>query len=1126
MKSLASPCNAVLRPSPRVAGPSAGLRALLLVLAATPALPAAVPEHLALTQYVDARTCAACHTNAAAEVMHTTHWTWEHTDTFTGKQLGKNRVINNYCVAVPSNEPRCTSCHVGVGYADKTFDFSDATRVDCLVCHDTTGTYKKFPTMAGAPWSGPGTNVFGGVPYPPVDLLLVARNVGRTSRNTCGACHFFGGGGDAVKHGDLDSSLRNPSRDLDVHMSPAGLNFSCAECHQPAPGTHEIPGTYYSKDHPDSQSCESCHTATPHQRGADAARLNLHTARVGCQSCHIPRFARGRTTTMTWDWSTAGIRTNGQNFILRDANGDPIYDSQKGTFTWASNVVPQYVWFNGTVDYLTVEDVIDPSRRVSMNRLHGDFADPKARILPVKRFTGRQPFDPVRNVVAVPNLFPNNAADTNAYWRGWNWTNALASGMAYVGQPYSGEVGWIETEWFWIENHMVAPASQAVACAECHAPAGESRLDFLALGYGPERAARLANFTLLTGPSHVGRFGTNFTGAAACTQCHPNQIHEVMDSVHYLWRSPNPKLAFPGGGSHGMIDRFCALVGSSAMVNFFGDLGAHKGSSACGKCHIGDALPFPDPATGQFTQTQRDGVDCLLCHAREGHYDLTGDGAYDEHDADATHRLLVTNALTGRRAWFSDKSLRAAESVGGKVDTAACLRCHEHGQAAPDYKRGTPYKPEHDVHAAAGLACTDCHKVAAHKFARGSRVSDMHAWERQDVEVDCINCHNARPHPEWPDNPAFVPYNEHAAFIACETCHIPRTSGAARRIWHSTFGVTSGPESQIPILDPETGMFEPYSVYGHDYAARPAYRWFNGSVSMLAEPMHDAHAWDFRVASKATPGAKIYPFRPIVNGMVMDRRGFGYDPNFNSNYTMAATMDAMTDVLKMMGFMRPEGLNERERAVLSQFPNLLNFDKETYTRTGDAGQAVNVGLGRLGMLMAGQDAWAMPPEQLAGLGASLWSGDLLGLDLPNNPMDPTYVPNGDPTQPTGSFISLSHAIQRNGALKCMDCHSATQNVMDYRALSYSPAEAERLRTLLDKVQFIAQYREPDGLHLRWSCIPGRTYQLEATPDLATGPWTPVTAPARTIARWREYVVPAAELASQPRRFFRVVETQP
>jgi hypothetical protein len=503
---------------------------------------------------------------------------------------------------------------------------------------------------------------------------------------------------------------------------------------------------------------------------------------------------------------------------------------------------------------------------------------------------------------------------------------------------------------------------------------------------------------------------------------------------------------------------------------------------------------------------------------------MDGDGAYDEHDAEATHRTLQTNSVTGRRFWFSDRSLRAAESVGEKVGAAACLRCHEHGQASPDYKRGTPFKPEHDAHAAAHMKCTDCHKVEHHKMARGSRVTDMHAWERQDVEVDCASCHGPRPHPEWPEYPALKPYNEHASFIACETCHIPRTSGASRRIWHSTYGVTKGPEAEIPILDPETGVYEPHSIYGKDYAARPTYRWFNGDVSMLAEPLHDGNAWDFRVATKETPRAKIYPFRHIVNGMVMDRRGFGYDPNFNSNFTMAAAMDAMSEPMKMMGFMRPEGLTDRERAALSQFPNLLGFDKETYVRTGNVRDAVDVGLGRLGMLMAGQDGWALPDDQLAALGSNYWSGDLLGLDLPNNPMDPTFNPTGDPTQPTGSFISLSHAVKRQG-LKCNDCHSGN-SVLDFRALSYTPEQAEHLKTLLTKVQFLVSRKTPRGLELRWSAIPGRTYRLLATEDLASGVWWPITEPMWGVAQWYEHTVPGSVLSTNRQLFFKVEQVAP
>lgn len=458
--------------------------ALFIFLAAA-AVPSFGANHSWLQSYTDASTCTMCHVNAANQIMQTVHWTWSHTDTNTGRIYGKRYVINNYCIALPSNEPRCTSCHINnSGYMDKNFDFNNPNSVDCLVCHDTTGTYKKFPTMGGKPWTGPGTTNFGGVTYQPVDLLNVARNVGKTSRATCGACHFFGGGGDAVKHGDLDSSLYNPSRELDVHMGGTN-NFSCAQCHKTT--AHQIAGTTYSKDHADSKSCEECHTATPHKDGSFADRLNAHTSRVGCQTCHIPEFARGRTTKMTWDWSTAGVKgTNGQNIVIKDENGDPIYDTQKGTFSWAKNVRPEYVWFNGKVDFMLVDDQIDPTKIVKINKLYGDINDPNARIMPVKRFKGVQPYDAERKTLVVPHLF---GADTNAYWKSFNWTNAIAAGMAYVERPFSGKLGWVQTEMYWIQNHMVAPKENALKCQDCHAPRG--RLNFAALGYPAERAEML-----------------------------------------------------------------------------------------------------------------------------------------------------------------------------------------------------------------------------------------------------------------------------------------------------------------------------------------------------------------------------------------------------------------------------------------------------------------------------------------------------------------------------------------------------------------------------------------------------------------------------------------------------------
>ena len=33
---------------------------------------------------------------------------------------------------MPSNEPRCTCCHIGYGYANKEIDFTVEANVDCI----------------------------------------------------------------------------------------------------------------------------------------------------------------------------------------------------------------------------------------------------------------------------------------------------------------------------------------------------------------------------------------------------------------------------------------------------------------------------------------------------------------------------------------------------------------------------------------------------------------------------------------------------------------------------------------------------------------------------------------------------------------------------------------------------------------------------------------------------------------------------------------------------------------------------------------------------------------------------------------------------------------------------------
>ena len=94
------------------------------------------------------RRCLECHENAAEEVMATAHWTWlDDPAPLPGRDqpvaVGKANLLNNFCIGIQSNWTGCTSCHAGYGWVSADFDFSNPLGVDCLVCHDTSGTYVK-----------------------------------------------------------------------------------------------------------------------------------------------------------------------------------------------------------------------------------------------------------------------------------------------------------------------------------------------------------------------------------------------------------------------------------------------------------------------------------------------------------------------------------------------------------------------------------------------------------------------------------------------------------------------------------------------------------------------------------------------------------------------------------------------------------------------------------------------------------------------------------------------------------------------------------------------------------------------------------------------------------------------
>lgn len=397
------------------------------------------------------RACLACHEDAAQQVMKTVHWTWEtHPVRVPGHEqpvrLGKKNVINNFCISVQSNWFGCTACHAGYGWEDDSFDFSRTENVDCLVCHDRSGTYVKGN---------------GGYPEPGVDLAVAARSVGSPTRENCGGCHFRGGGGDAVKHGDLDDTLRNPRERVDIHMGTHGM--VCIDCHRTT--KHLIRGRSISVslDNENRLYCTDCHAERPH----GDERLDGHTAAVACQTCHIPQVALREATKIHWDWSAAG----------QDLGDDPhTYLKKKGRFVYRKSLVPEYFWFDGTAGRYVMGDPVDTAKATALNPPRGDIGDPGATVWPFKVHRGLQIYDTVHRYLLVPKT-----AGAGGYWESFDWDAAARLGSEASKLPYSGRYGFTSTEMFWPLTHMVASTDQTLRCRDCHGT-GEI-MDWEALGY-------------------------------------------------------------------------------------------------------------------------------------------------------------------------------------------------------------------------------------------------------------------------------------------------------------------------------------------------------------------------------------------------------------------------------------------------------------------------------------------------------------------------------------------------------------------------------------------------------------------------------------------------------------------
>ena len=691
------------------------------------------------------RACLKCHENSAKEVMKTAHWNLVGEEVLVPghdqpMRIGKRNVINNFCIGISSNWSGCTTCHIGYGWENENFDLNNPYLVDCLVCHDTTGTYLKEKGGAGRP-------------DPKVDLLAVAKAVGRPSRTNCGTCHFQGGGGNAIKHGDLDETLLFPSARIDIHMGK--LDFQCVDCHQAK--EHSLPGRLLtvSVDRKNRLRCTRCHQEEPHED----IRLNVHTGRIACQTCHIPYMAVDSGTKLTWDWSQAG-----QDLGITDEH---IYLKIKGRFTYAKGIKPEYYWYNETSSRYILGDRIDPDKPTQIAAPIGDRQDPTSKIYPFKVHRGKQIYDVMNRYFILPHVHGDKG-----FWTKFDWPTAAKIGAESTGLDFSGLYDFAPTEMFIPQNHMVSPSAKALTCPECHGERG--RLDWAALGYESDPLIHPVleheSFTLLDADEEPVQYSaTPVSTRATCGQCH-DVFTDEFNASH---------------GYHNSIDP--------------ADLPPER------RLLLTQGPGIPADPSGE--------MNCFLCHMKEpSHFERVYalNNGLEEWSISAT--LEKTNLIERTKTGYlwNEEALEEDIDPGTNyVREANCGNCHglvqtDNSPLLVDIGTGNSWTTEKtgqifssqqirhsgmnirnkdelnqawDVHAERLVQCGDCHYSKGRPERLAGEIGEHANPKPGELRRRCESCHSLADTHNWLPEKA-----RHMTAVSCESCHVPKLYMAAQEL--------------------------------------------------------------------------------------------------------------------------------------------------------------------------------------------------------------------------------------------------------------------------------------------------------------------------------------------------------
>lgn len=208
------------------------------------------------------------------------------------------------------------------------------------------------------------------------------------------------------------------------------------------------------------------------------------------------------------------------------------------------------------------------------------------------------------------------------------------------------------------------------------------------------------------------------TATESCGQaaCHPEAVHHVAGSLMNTGR--------------GMIsvDRFC--FGEQSVPDggsTFADLAREAEPTPaddhlrrlCASCHLGNRRD--DHTLDRFTR----GGGCAACHLAEA----------TPYKDTRRHRRLTVKVDSERCFGCHSRSGRISLSYHGLAEVALG---EPHDSELYDGRPARRVEP--DVHAAAGMGCSDCH-------TRAEVMGDGHSYDHKEeaIEIACTDCHPTAP---------------------------------------------------------------------------------------------------------------------------------------------------------------------------------------------------------------------------------------------------------------------------------------------------------------------------------------------------------------------------------------------